>query len=141
MTLVAHRERFGVIAPAATYFAHYVNIGKKIHFDAPQPVSLARFAAATLHVKTEAAGAIAALARFGQHGEEVANRRENTCVSGGIRTRRPADGRLIDLNDLVDLVGTNDFPVRGGRFAGTIKLLRQRAIENVVHQRGFAGPG
>src|SRR6266571_2422174 len=116
MAFVAHRERFRIVAAAAANFAHHVNVGKKIHFDAAEAVSLAGFAAAAFYVETEAPGAVAALARFGKHGEEIADGRENTGVGGGIRAWGAADGGLIDFDDFVDLVGAENFAVRGGRF-------------------------
>ena len=141
MSLVAHGERLGIVAATAAHFAHHINIGKKIHFDAPQAVALASFAAPAFHVEAEAARAVAALARLREHGKQVADGRKHSGVGRRVRTRRAANRRLIDLNDLVDVFGAEDLPMRGGRFRGTIELLRQRAIQNIVHQRGFAGAG
>src|SRR6266404_6945767 len=141
MALVADSERLRIVAAAAADLAHHVNVRKKIHFDAAEAVALAGFAAAAFHVKTEAAGAVAALARFGKHGEEIANRSENAGVGGGIRTRCAADGGLIDLDDFVDLIPAENFAMSGGRFRGAIELLREGAIENVVDERGLAGAG
>ncbi len=102
IAFVAHCKRLRVVAAAAADVAGDVNVRQKIHFDAAQAVALAGFAAAALHVEAEAAGLVAAFARFGQHGEEIANGREDSGVGGGIRARRAADGRLIDLDDFVD---------------------------------------
>src|SRR6267154_44627 len=141
MSFVAHRERFRIVAAPAADFAHHINVREKIHFDTAEAVSLAGFATTSFDVETEAARAIAAFARFGQHGEKIADRRENAGVGGGIRSRRTANGGLIDFNNFVDLVGAEDFAMRGGRFRGAIKVLRERAVENVVDERGFAGTG
>src|SRR5258708_3243892 len=138
---VTHRERFGIVAAPAADFAHHINVREKIHFDAAQAVALAGFAAAAFDVETEAAGAVAALARFRQHGEKIADRRENSGVGGGIGPRRAADWRLVDFDDFVNLVSAENLAVRGGRFRGTIKFLGERAVENVVDERGFAGTG
>src|SRR5882724_3611821 len=116
MALVADGERLRIVAAAAADFTHHVNVGKKIHFDAAEAIALAGFAAAAFHVKTEAAGAVAALARFGKHGEEIADRRKHSGVRSGIRARRAADGSLIDLDDFIDLIGAENFAVGGGRF-------------------------
>src|SRR6266849_2236138 len=80
MALVANGERFGIVAAAAADFAHHVNVGKKIHFDAAKAVALAGFAAAAFYVEAEAAGAIAAFARFRKHGEEIADGPEHARV-------------------------------------------------------------
>ncbi len=139
MPFVTDGQRFRIIAAAAAHFAHHVNVRKKIHFDAAQAVALARFAAPALHVEAEAAGAVAALARFRKHGEEIADGREDAGVSGGIRARGAADGSLIDLDDFVDLIGAEDFPMSGGGFRRAVEPLRERAIENVVDECGLAG--
>src|SRR5712692_4169020 len=105
MALVADGKRFGIVAAAAANFTHHIHVGEKIHFDAAETVPLTGFAAAALHVEAEAAGAVAALARFGEHGKEITNRREDAGVGGGVRARRAADGRLIDFDDFVNLIG------------------------------------
>src|SRR6266852_1234229 len=119
----AHGERLGIVAAAAADFAGDVNIGKKIHFDAAQAIALAGFAAAAFYVEAEAAGTVAALARFGEHGEKL------------------ADGGLVDLDDFVDLIGADDFAMRSGRLLRAIEFLGERAIKNVVDESGFAGAG
>src|SRR5712691_10894044 len=139
MPFVTDGQRFRIIAAASADVAHQVQVRKKIHFDAAKAIALAGFAAVALHVEAEAAGAVTAFARFRKHGEEIADRRENARVGGGIRPRGAANWGLIDLDYFVDLLGAEDFPVRGGRFRRTVKLLRQGAIENVVDESGLAG--
>src|SRR5882724_2255956 len=141
VALVADGERLRVVAAAAADFTHHVNIRKKIHLDAAETVALAGFAAAALHVEAEAPGAVAALARFGEHGKEIADGGEDAGVGGGIRTRRAANGRLIDLDDFVDLISAENFTMGRGRLRRAIELLREGAIENVVDKRGLAGAG
>ena len=68
-------------------------------------VALAGFAAATGYVEAEAAGLVAALARFGKHGEEIADWREDLRVGGRVGARCAANGRLVDADNLVELVG------------------------------------
>ena len=92
-------------------------------------------------LKLKRPGTIAAFARFGKHGVELADRSEDAGVSGGIRARSAADGRLVDLNDFVDVLDAGDGAMCAGLFHGTVKLRCEGAIENVVHERGFAGTG
>ncbi len=132
---------FRVVAAAAADVAGDINIRQKIHFDAALAVALAGFAAPAFHVEAEASRFVAALARFRQHGVEVADRREHAGVGGGIRARRAPDGRLIDVDDFIDVLRAGNGLVRAGLFPRAVKLFGQRAIKNVVHQRGFAGAG
>src|SRR5437879_2268465 len=138
MAFVAHGERFRIVAASTAHFAHHVNVGKKIHFDAAEAFARAGFAAAAFYVEAEPAGAIAALTRFRKHGKEIADRSEHTGISRRVRSRRANDRRLIDLDHFVDLIGTDDFAMRGGRFGGAIEFLRERTVKNVVDERGFA---
>ena len=92
-------------------------------------------------MKLKRPGLVAALARFGQHGEEFADRREDARVGRGIRARRAPDGRLVDLDHFVNLLGAFDRAERAGALHRAVERLRQRAIENVVHQRGFSRAG
>src|SRR5260370_14037302 len=112
MVLVADGESLRIVTAAATNFAHHVNVGKKIHFDAAKAIPLAGFAAAALDVEAEAAGAIAALARFREHRKEIADGRENAGVGGRIRARGAADGGLIGLDHFVDMLGAAYFSGR-----------------------------
>src|SRR5438477_12053199 len=131
MAFVAHGERFRIVAASTAHFAHHVNVGKKIHFDAAEAVALAGFAAAAFYVEAEPAGAIAALTRFRKHGKEIADRSEHTGTSRRVRSRRAADGGLIDLGDFVDLVGSDDFAMRGRSVGRALECLRERAVESV----------
>src|SRR5438552_18377742 len=139
MAFVAHGERFRIVAAPTAHFAHHVNVGKKIHFDAAEAVALAGFAAAAFYVEAEPAGAIAALTRFRKHGKEIADRSEHTGISRRVRSRRATDRRLIDLDHFVDLIGTDDFAMRGARFGGATEFLRERTVKNVVDDSGCAG--
>ena len=131
-------QRFLVVAAAVADLALHVDVGHEVHFNAALAVALAGFAAASGDVEAEAARLVAALARLGQHGEEIADGREDLGVGGGIGARRAADGRLVDADDFVDLLGAGEGVVRAGLFARAVDGLGQRAVKNVVDQRAFA---
>src|SRR5262249_20286890 len=101
----------------------------------------AGFAAAAFYVEAEAAGAIATLARFREHGEELAYRSENAGVSGGIGARSAANGRLVDFDDFFDVLHADDAAMSARRLGGAIELLRESAIKDVVDESGFSGAG
>ena len=138
VAFVVDGKRFGIVPPPAAHFAGDVHIGKKIHLDAPQAVALARLAAPALHVEAEPSGTVAALARFRQHGKQLADGRKHAGVSGWVRPRRAADRRLVNLNHLINVLGALDLCMRAGPLHRAVELLRQRAIEDVVHQSGLA---
>src|SRR5277367_1601395 len=138
---VTHGESFSVVALAAANFARNVHIRQEIHFDAALAVALAGFAAPAFHIEAETAGTIAALARLRKHGIELANGRENAGVGGGIGARRAADGRLVNLHDFINVLDAGDGTMRAGLFHRAIEFRSERAVENIVDERGFSGAG
>src|SRR5271170_3311813 len=138
---VTHGESFCVVAFAAADFAGDVNIGQEIHFDAALAVALAGFAATAFYIEAEAAWAIAAFARFREHGVKLANGRENAGIGGRIGARRAADGRLVNLNDFINVFDAGDGAMRAGFFHRAVKLRGEGAVENIVDERGFSGAG
>ena len=139
--LVLHLQRFAVVAAAVADVAGDVHVRQEVHLDALEPVALAGFAAAALDVEAEAAGLVAALARFGKHGVELADGREEAGVGGGVGARRAADGRLIDLDHFVDVFQAFDGIVLARGVVRSVDFFRQRAIKNVVDERRFAAAG
>ncbi len=135
LAAILNVERLAVVAPALALLARDVHIGQKVHLDRNHAVALAAFAAPAFHVEREAARPEPAGLRLGQHGEQLANEREQARVGGRIGARRPSDRRLIDLDHLVDVLDALDSVVCAGLVARTIQLARERSIENVVDQR------
>src|SRR5262249_53301359 len=131
MAFEAHRESFRVVAAAAADLASDIHVGKGIHPDAALPVALAGVATSPFDIEAEAAWLVAALARFGQHGEELADGSEDAGVGGGIRTGSAADGRLIDFDDFVDVVGAHKLLIGARGFLRAIELLREGAVQDV----------
>ncbi len=138
MTFILHLQRLVIVPPPAAYVAGDVDIRQKIHLDAPKPVTLAGFAAPAFHVEAEAPRFVAALARFRQHGVQIADGREQPRISSGIGARSAANGRLVDANHLVQLAHAFDLRKLARQIVRPVDLLGQRAIQNLVHQRGFA---
>src|SRR6202041_1297041 len=138
MAFKFYGERFLVVTAAVADLALYVDVGHEVHFNAPLAVALTGFAAAASDVEAEAARLVAALARFGQHGEQIADGGEYLRVGCRIGAWRAADRRLIDAHDFVQLLDAGDRVVRPGLLARAIDGLGQRAIKNVVDERALA---
>src|SRR6266498_2617471 len=134
-SLVLYGQRFLVVAPASADFADDINIRQEVHLNAALAFSLTGFAASAGDIKREPAWFVAALARFREHGVEIANVREDSRVSCRIRAWRPANGRLVNANNLVDILRATDCFVRASLLARVIKRLGEGTIEDVVHQR------
>jgi hypothetical protein len=93
-----------------------------VHLDLDDAVALAGLAAAALDVEREAAGLVAARLGFGQAGEPVADRREGAGIGRRVRARRAADRRLVDVDDLVDMLEALDAVVRRGPSLAPLSL-------------------
>src|SRR6266508_3734193 len=104
------------------------------HLDLDDPVAGARLAASTLHVEGEAAGGVAAQARLGDRGEQITDRREEAGVGRWIGPRRAADGRLVDVDDLVDVLDAFDAVMGAGPVLRLRDDLREPPVEDLVHQ-------
>ena len=94
-----------------------------------------------LTLKEKRPGLIAAGLGFGQAGEPVADGGEGARIGGGVRARGAADGRLVDVDDLVEMFHAIDAVMLGGRLAGAHELAGQRPVDRVDEQGGFAAAG
>src|SRR5439155_9954599 len=140
-SLVLNGKRFAVVSLSAAYLAIHINIRQEAHLDLAKSVALASFAPATFHIETEAAGPVSARARFRQHGVELANRRENPGIGSWIRSRGPADRRLVDFDDLINEFQALDGLVRSRLIQGPIDISCERFVKDFVYERRFARAG
>ena len=104
LALVVDLQRLAVVALALADLALDVDVGQEVHLDLDDAVALARLAAAALDVEAEAARLVAAHLRLGRLGEHLADLVEDAGVGGRVGARRAADGGLVDLDDLVDVL-------------------------------------
>ena len=136
---VAHLQRLAVVAAPLALLAGHVDVGQEVHLDGLDAAPLAGLAPPALDVEREPPRPVAAGARLGQHREQPADEREEAGVGGGVRPGRPADGRLVYLDDLVHEAGAVDAPVGAGRRGGPVQVAGQRAVQDVVDERRFPG--
>src|SRR5579875_296729 len=131
-------ERLAIVALALADVALDVDVGQEVHFDLDDAVALAGLAAPAFDVERETARPVAARLGFGQAREPVSYWRECTRVGCRIGTRRAADRRLVDVDDLVEVLDALDAVVRARLLARAHQPARQRLVERVDHQRRFA---
>ena len=141
LALVVYFEGFAVVALAVAGFAGYVHVRQEVHFNLQGAVAGAVLAAAALDVEGESAGGVAAHFRFAGLCEQLADVVEHAGVGGGVRTRSTADGRLVHVNDLVQVFQPVDALVATGYLLGAIELVRQGGVQNVVDEGRFTRAG
>ena len=111
-------QRLAVVALALADLAGHRHVRQELHLDLDVAVARAGLAAAALHVEGEAARLVAAQPRLGHGGEQLADRREQAGVGRRVRARRAADRRLVDVDDLVDVLQAVDGVALAGRARG-----------------------
>src|SRR5439155_11622727 len=89
-----------------------VDVGQEVHLDLDLPVAAADLAAPALDVEREAPRLVTARSRLLGLGEQVADDVEQPGVRRRVRPRRAPDRRLIDLDDLVELLEPQHLVVR-----------------------------
>ena len=141
LALVAHFQRFAVVALAAADVARHVNVRQKVHFDFHDAVALARFAAAALDVEAEPAAVVPAQLRVRRRRKQRADQIEQPRVRRGIRARRLADRALVDVDDLVEMLDALHAGVRPGADARAVQIVQQPLFDDFVDQTRFARAG
>jgi len=106
-----------------------------VHLHPQHAVALAGLAAPALDIEAEAARVIAAGARLGHCGEQLADDREQPGVGRRVRARRAADRILVDLDHPLEALEAIDFIARPGAIrTGIIQLRGGVAKQGVIHQ-------
>ena len=145
--VVEDLEGLAVVAAAVAFAAGEPAGGQETHFEFDRALAEAGFAASAVRVEGKPAGRVAAHARGGESGEELADFVEDFDVSGGRRARGFADGGLVDHVDGPDVLGAGQFVIRrGSGFAGGFASAPghrffERGHEGAAQEGGFARAG
>ena len=136
-----HIQRFPVVPGAFADLAGHIHIRQKMHLYLDNAITPAGFATAALDIEAEPTGFVAAQLRLRRLAEQFAHRIEQAGVGRRIGARRATDRRLVDIDDLVDILRAANLPVRSRSGPSAVNLLRQRFIKNFIDQRALAGTG
>src|SRR5262245_38456181 len=134
-------QRLAVVALALAHVAGDVDVWQEVHLDLDHAVALAGFAAPALDVEGEAAGLVAARLGLGQLGEPFADGGEGAGIGRWVRARGAADRRLVDVDDLVELLDAFDLVVFARHLARAVELAGDRAVEGLDEEGGLAAAG
>ena len=141
LVLVLDFQRFPVVPLALTDITGHVDIRQEMHLDLQDTAALAGFTAAALDVEAEPSRAVPAHLGILRAGKQRADISKHAGIGGGVGARRAPDGRLINTDDLVHPFHALHFLALSGTAAGTVQGCRQRLVEDLIHQCGFAGAG
>ena len=141
LPFVAHGQGVFLVPFSAAHFARYVDRGQEVHLYHLDAGSLALFASASGYVEGESARF--ETAHFGVRGvfEEGTDVVENARERSGIGTGRAADGALVYLDELVQVLHPLDALVGQRLVLGAVELLLENGHQRFVHQRTLSRSG
>ena len=108
-----------------------------MHLDADHPIPLTLFTAPSLHIAGKAGRAIAAHLGCGKAAKKITDRAEDPGICCRIGTGSAPYRALVDHHHLVELLSSKDALMDSRHLLCPVKLARQGAMENVIHQRRF----
>src|SRR5207248_11577564 len=132
---VSDFESFAIVTPAVASLASDINRRQKVHFDFDKTIALTFLAAATLDVKTESAGLVAANPRRGQAGEEIQDMIEHARIGRRIAPLRAPDRCLVNDDDFIEVFEAFEGVVRARTVFRPEEFPEKRATQNVIHKR------
>ena len=118
--------------------AGHVDVGQEVHLDLDLPVAAADLAATALDVEAEPARLVAARPRLPGLGVELPDVVEDVRVGRRVGPRRAPDRRLVDVDDLVDLLDPVDPVVRAWPQLRLMEPVGDGRVERLVDQRRLA---
>ena len=136
--LVAHLERLLVVAAALAHVTGNVHIRQEVHLDFEQAVTRTRLAAAALDIERETARAVAARLGIRRLGKQFADVVEHPRVGCRVGARCAPDGRLVNVDDLIQILDADEFVVRTGTSLRAVQLRCQLFVQDFVDERGLA---
>ena len=138
LALIAHLQGLPVIPAALTHLAGHIDVGQKVHLDLDEAVAGAGLAPAAPGVEGEAARAIAPAFGVGGGGEQVPDVVEQPGIGGGVGAGGAADGALVDVDDLVQILLPLDAVVLARADLHPVQVGPQLLIQDLVDQGGLA---
>ena len=105
-----------------------------MHLDLNLSVALACFAATAAHVKGETSRRVAARLRLRRTRKQRAKIIPQANVRSRVGTRRAANRRLVDIDNLIDTLDALDFLIRTHRARRTVNGIRKGRCDSVGNQ-------
>ena len=120
------------------HFTRYIDIWQEMHLDFYNTITMTCLTASTLDIEAEASRFVAAHLGFRGLAEKLSDRIKKARIRRWIRTRCPADWRLIDINNLIDMLQAKDF-LMSARFS--LRMIQPGSnpfIQDLIDQGALA---
>ena len=134
-------QSLAVITLTVADLTGHGDIGQKLHLNLDKAVAAASLAASSLDIERETPGPVTAQAGFGDGGEKLADRREQAGIGGGIAAGRTPYRRLVDIDNLVDILGAGNLIALTAALPGAIEKLGKLTIKYLVNQSALTTAG
>ena len=141
LAFVADLQGLPVVALALADLAGDEDVRQEVHLDLQHAVAGAGLAPAAPDVEGEPARAVAPALGLRRGGKEVPDVVEKPRIGGGVGAGRAADGALVDVHHLVQVLDAFDAVALAGMDLHAHELRPQALEEYLVDQRRLAGPG
>ena len=109
-----------------------------MHLDFEQAVTRAGLTAAALDIEGKTACAVAARLCVRRFGKQVADIVEHPRIGRRVGARRASDRRLVNVDDLVEILDADEFVMRTGTSLRAVQLRCQLFVQDFIDERGLA---
>ena len=112
-----------------------------MHLNLDDTIPTARLTSATGNIEGESSLCVTHCLCILRVREQIADQIENTCVSCRIRTWASADRRLVDVDNLIQLIQSCDIIMFARFYLRPVQRSRQMLIQDLIDKRTFSGTG
>ena len=140
-SFVFYLQSLPVIPFSVTYLAGHVHIRQEMHFNFDNAVSAAGLAAAALYIEAEAAFFVSPGFGVSGGGKQIPDHIEHAGIGGRIRPGSAANGGLIDVDYLVQLLQSPNAFMLSGNGPRPVQVSCQAFVKNFIDQGTFPGTG
>ena len=141
LALVADLQGLPVVPPALAHLAGHKDVRQEVHLDLQHTVAGAGLAPAAPDVEAEPPRAVAPALGLLSGGEQVPDVIEEAGVGGGVGPGCPADGALVDVHHLVQILDSLDPVAPAGVDLHPVQLHAQLLEQDLIHQGALAAAG
>ena len=134
-------QRLPVVPRAVTDLTGDVNVRQEVHLDLHQAVAAAGLAPAALDVEAEPSRPIAPDFRLVGRREQIPDVVEQPRIGGRIAPGGSADGALVDVDDLVQILHAVNAVTEAGTGTGMVQRGKQGLVQNFIDQTGLSRTG
>ena len=137
----AHFQRLAIITFPFANFTGYGYIGQELHLNLDIAFPPAGLTASAFDVEREAAGSVAPHPGFRDGGKKFPDGGEGAGIRGRVAPRRATDGRLVNVNDFINMLQAGNFITVTGFLPRTVEYMGQFPVKNLIDEGALTAAG